>query len=188
MEGSATCAKSQLVHPVSLFVEFAIDRSGEMNKSLPYVTAALLCEKVLREKDESLTLVRIVDRVQYRLEVGPGNPPLPADLKPVIPLQGLVSIKSGPVTGDHIIKIFIQKPGSDRKEVFEQPVTFLGGDHGQNIILNIGFVVESDGLYWLDVVFDEDLLTRIPVMITPMPPGPTGQTSSPTKSPLAVQS
>ena len=140
-----------------------------MDKPRPYVTAALLCEKLLHEKDESLTLVRIVDRVQYRLEVGPG---VPKDLRPIIPLQGLVSIKSGDVIGDHIIKIFVTKPNENRKEVFSQLVTLLGGDQGQNIILNLGLGVEKDGdgLHWIDVVFDEEVLTRIPLMVTAMPP------------------
>ena len=40
----------------------------QMDKPRPYVTAALLCEKVLQEKDESITLIRIIDRLQYRLQ------------------------------------------------------------------------------------------------------------------------
>ncbi|MFY9903636.1 MAG: hypothetical protein WBX02_03310 [Terriglobales bacterium] len=138
-----------------------------MDKPLPYVTAALLCEKLIQEKNDVVTLVRVVDRLQYRIEVGPN---MPKDLKPLVNIEGFVSLKSGPVTGDHIIKIFVEKPSGERKEVFVQPVKFLGGDHGQNIILNIGLGIEVDGLYWFDVVFDEDLVTRMPLMVTAMPP------------------
>ena len=131
-----------------------------MDKPLPYVTAAILCEKVLQEKDESISLMRIADRVQYRLEGAPKG------VKPMVAIQGLVSIKSGPVTGDHTVRLVIERPNGDRKEAHTQPVKLLGKDHGQNIILNIGLGVEMDGVYWFDVEFDDQLLTRIPITIT----------------------
>ena len=135
-----------------------------MDKPRPYVTAALLCERVIQEKDESLTLVRIADKIQYLIQ-GPG---LPAGLKPMINLNGLVSIKSGPVTGEHKITIVMQRPDAIRKELYAIPVKFLGEDQGQNVILNIALGVEQDGLYWFDVLFEEEVLTRIPLMVMPL--------------------
>ena len=44
-----------------------------MDKPRPYVTAAMLCEKVIQEKDESITIVRIADTLQYSVE-GVGLP------------------------------------------------------------------------------------------------------------------
>lgn len=138
-----------------------------MDKPRPYVTAALLCEKVLQEKDESLTLVRIADRLQYSVQ-GVGVA-LPEGLKPVINIEGLVSIKSGPVTGDHTIDIFLQRPNGDRKAVATFAVKFLGQDHSQNLILKMGVGIQEDGLYWFDVFFDGEVLTKIPLMVTPAP-------------------
>jgi hypothetical protein len=157
------------------YVGIGIDRSSEMDKPRPYVTAALLCERVLHEKDESVTLVRIVDRIQYRVETkGEG---IPKDIKPIVSIQGLVSLKSGPVTGDHVITIWVEKPNGERKQAFAFPVKFLGGDQGQNLLLNIGLGIDQDGLYWFDVFFDAEVLTRTPVMITPLPePEPKAQT------------
>jgi hypothetical protein len=136
-----------------------------MDQQRPYITAALLCEKVLHEKDESLSLIRIADKIQYRLD----GPALPAGLKPMISLHGLVSLKSGPVVGEHRVVVVIQRPAGDRKEVAGYDVKFLGEDQGQNVILNISLGIEQDGLYWFDVLFDGEVLTRIPLMITPMP-------------------
>jgi len=136
-----------------------------MGKALPYVTVAVLCEKVLQEKDESLSIMRMVDKLQYRVDVSPG---LPKDIKPIVYIQGLVSVKSGPATGEHVIRVVIERPKGDRKEIFSHPVKLLGGDQGQNIILNLGLGVEQDGLYWFDIVFDEDVLTRIPLMVIPL--------------------
>lgn len=130
-----------------------------MDKPRPYVTAALLCEKVLQEKEGSLSLIRIADNIQYR-PVG-----APEGVKPIINIQGLVGLKSGPVKGNHTMKIVVERPSGERKEVFSQPVTFLGRDHGQNLILNVGLAIEQDGLYWFDVMFDDEVLTRIPLMV-----------------------
>jgi len=129
-------------------------------KTLPYVTAALVCENVLQEGDGSISAIRIADRVQYRIK---GMPP---DAKPMIGLQGLVSIKSGAVTGDHTLRVVSERPNGERKDVHTQPVKLLGKDHGINLILNIGLGVDQDGIYWFDVFFDDDLLSRIPLTIT----------------------
>jgi hypothetical protein len=137
-----------------------------MDRSRPYITAALLCERVIQEKDGSLTIVRIADRMQYQLQTVGAQ--LPEGMKPMVPIQGIVSIKSGPVTGDHKIKVVVERPNGNRKEILAHPVTFLGGDQGQNIIINLGLGVEQDGLYWFDVIFDEDVLTRIPLMVIPV--------------------
>lgn len=158
-----SCAKSECHDSLVFHLEIGIDRSRKMDKPRPYVTAALLCQNVLQEKDESLTLVRVADRLQYRVEG------LPQGTKPMIAIQGLLSIKSGPVTGDHTITVVSEKPSGTRKQVHSLPVKLLGRDHGQNIVLNIALGIEEDGLYWFDVLFDEELLTRIPLMVIPLP-------------------
>jgi Family of unknown function (DUF6941) len=135
-----------------------------MDKPRPYLLAAVLCEKVLQEKDDTLTVVRIVDRLQYRIE-GPG---LPAGTKPTISIKGLIALRSGPVIGKHPIKIVGEKPDGTRKDLYITHIEFLGRDHGQNIILNLAIGIDQDGLYWFDVFFDEDLLTRIPLIVTPL--------------------
>ncbi len=137
----------------------------------PYVTAALLCEKVIQEKDESISIVRIADKLQYRLEG------VPEGTRPVVNLQGFISIKSGEVTGEHAIKILAEAPNKQRKELMTVDVNFIGQDQGQNIIINLGLAVEQDGLYWLDVIFDGEVLTKIPLMVTELEalPAPAAQ-------------
>jgi hypothetical protein len=84
-------------------------------------------------------------------------------------------LKSGPVTGDHTIRVFVENPAGKRQEVFSHAVKLMGKDHGQNIILNIMFGIEQDGLYWFDVAFDEEVLTRIPLTVA-RESAPTAQT------------
>jgi len=136
-----------------------------MDKPLPFVSAALFCERVLTEKDETLTLVRVTDKLLYRIE-GEG---WPEGVRPLIPIQGLLSLKSGSVTGDHTLVVIGEKPSGQRKQILSLPITLLGKEHGQNVILKLNIVADEDGLYWFDVFFDEQLLTRIPLMVTPLP-------------------
>lgn len=133
-----------------------------MDKPRPYITAAFMCEKVLQERDGSLSIVRIADRLQYRVEG------LPPGVKPAITVNGLVSIKSGMVTGDHTLTIIAERPSGKRVSAYELPVTLKGRDHGTNIILNMNLGIDEDGLWWFDVLFDGELLTRMPLLITPL--------------------
>lgn len=130
------------------------------NKTLPYIAAALLCEKVLQEKDEVISIMRIVDRLQYRVEG------LPPGVKPIVNLQGLIMLKSGPVSGEHTVTIVAERPNGERKELNRLPIVLRGKDYGHNIILNLGLGVEQDGLYWFDVLFDGDVLSRIPITVS----------------------
>jgi hypothetical protein len=136
-----------------------------MDKPMPHLTAALLCERVIQEKDESITLVRIADRVQYSIE-GTG---LPAGVRPMIGLQGFISIKSGPVIGEHKLQVILENPRGQRKKVSEFTFNLLGKDQGQNVIININLGVDHDGLYWFDVLFDDAPLTKIPLLVTAAP-------------------
>jgi hypothetical protein len=160
------CEKSQYRDSLVLYIEIGLDWRQTMNTPRPYV-AVLLCEKVLQEKDGGITLVRIADRIHYSLQMMGGD--FPQNIKPVIGLQGLLSVKSGPVTGDHVVEIVLEKPNGERKQVYSQSVNFLGGDHGQNILLNINLGVDQNGLYWFDVLFDGEVLSRAPLMVTPAP-------------------
>jgi hypothetical protein len=65
-----------------------------MDSGGPYLNAALLCEKVLHEKDEVLSVMRIIDRIIVQaLSVGG---PVPDSLPPsVASFHLLLVLKSG---------------------------------------------------------------------------------------------
>jgi hypothetical protein len=154
-------------HPAELlYIICALDWSVTMDKPRPYLSAALLCEKVIQEKDESISLIRLADRVHYHVE-GPAG--LPAGIRPIIAMHAFLSLKSGPISGEHTIKMVSENPMGNRKEVLNQKINLLGKDHGQNLIVNMNLGVEHDGLYWFDIFFDEELLTRIPLTIIAAP-------------------
>lgn len=128
--------------------------------SHPWLMAALICNETLEEKDNVLSAIRIVDRfIVQKPQNWDGKSPIP------IPLNVLVGFKSGDVRGERRIHIFVVSPNKKRKKLFEATATFLGGDKGVNVRLNVLFAFKSTGTHWIDVYVEKWLATRIPLTI-----------------------
>lgn len=145
------------------------NESPEMNPGThgPHLSMALLCERVLEEKDGVLSIIRVVDRIT-QAAVGPNvpetMPPVPVNLILVI------SLKSGAARGRGTITVGTEAPsGQLLGERIELPVVFEGEDRGQNIVAQMGFTADMEGLYWFDVLYDKRLLTRVPLRIVYQP-------------------
>ena len=131
-----------------------------MDKPRPHVTAALLCESVLQESNGTLSVVRIADKVGY----DPTG--MPEGFRPAFKISGLISLKAGPVVGDHNLKVVVENPQGKRTQIYELALKLMGRDQGQNLIVTLNLGIEHDGLHWFDVIFDDDeVLTRIPLMV-----------------------
>jgi hypothetical protein len=139
-----------------------------MENPRPYVTAALLCERVIQEKNGTLSLIRIADRIGYQVEAMGGA--LPPGFKPVTRMAGLVGLKAGTVRGNHVVNIVAESPTGKRTELLTHSVEFTDQpDGGQNVILEMTMQIEAQGLYWFDVLFDGEILTRIPLTVVQEP-------------------
>ncbi len=134
--------------------------NGETNG--PYLTAALLCEKVLQEKDGILSAIRIVDRI---IATAQGSQP-PVQMPPVlVNITALLMLKSGEVRGSDTIKVQPVAPSGLRSPEISWPIFLEGEDRGANVILQVAFQAMEEGLYWFDVTFKDELLTRIPLRV-----------------------
>ena len=122
----------------------------------PLVHVACVCEHVLTETDNVQSVIRIVDT--YTLHVPEGKKIEDGAAQ----LTALVALKSGEVTGEHTIGLRLVPPDGLKTHDREWPVVFTGGEHGAN--MNIQFVIPrpSKGLYWFDVLWGDEVLTRIP--------------------------
>jgi hypothetical protein len=132
------------------------------NSTGPFLNAALLCEKVLQEKDEVISIIRIVDRITLtaHASLSPETlPPMP------VSLYALISFKSGSAKGRHTVKWITETPSGIRLPEQLLPVLFEGDDRGVNLVLNINMVVDQEGVYWFEVLLEDQLLTRIPLRI-----------------------
>jgi hypothetical protein len=135
-----------------------------MEEGLPYITAALFCDRVIEGKDGVLSVIRIIERAQ--IELGTNDPVL-LQQKVALGLQitGLICIKAGPLEGKFNIRIEAQKPSGKRADLHVFPIELHGGDTGANLILNLTIAVDEDGTHWFDVFFEDRLLTKIPLTI-----------------------
>lgn len=135
----------------------------------PFLAAAVLCERVLTEQDGVLSLIRIVDRIT-QTAVGPETP----DEMPAFPvnLTAVIVLKSGSARGRHSVRITLEAPsGQEIGQEVILPVLLEGEDRGVNLVVNLGFQAEHEGIYWVNVHFgsQKHLLTRVPLRVVYQP-------------------
>lgn len=128
----------------------------------PYLIAALLCEKVLQEKDETISVIRMIDRVVVTVNAF-GSPEI---LPPTaVNISALISLKSGSAKGRGTIKVRVETPSGLKLPDQILPVLFEGDDRGVNLIVGLNMLIDQEGVFWFDVLLDEQRLTRIPLRI-----------------------
>jgi hypothetical protein len=140
----------------------------------PYVAAACVCESVLTEKDGVASLIRIVDT--FHLEQPQSEAPsVPISMR----LKVFVSVKAGALTGEHEIGLKFHSPDGKSRAPHRWPVVFDDRpESGANLIVDFLLSgpapgeLPKPGLYWFDVLWTDEVLTRIPFRITRKPQAP----------------
>ena len=128
----------------------------------PWLATAILCEKVLEDKDGVLSVIRIVDRFFFTV----AGPSAPQKMPPSpIQLTALLSFKSGFAKGSFTVKLVPTTPSHVRMPEHSVPILLEGDDRGANVIINLGMMIKEDGLYWFDVLLDDRLVTRMPLRV-----------------------
>src|SRR5687768_9914206 len=128
-----------------------------MNNKEPFVQAALVCENVLQDKDNVISVIRMVDR--FRVQIPPDAPP---NVRPAIEFKLLLSLKSGAITGKSTVAFEGRSPSGKHSEFGESEIVLNGGEHGVNVIANVTAAVEELGVHWIDVRWNGKSLTQIP--------------------------
>lgn len=129
----------------------------------PYLATAVLCEKVLREADGVLSIIRMVDRITV---TPPSGLPAPAHM-PVVPinLTAVLCFKSGFARGPYTVKIKAINPSRRELNAVELPILLEGEDRGANLVINMGFQADEEGLYWFEVFLMDTLMTKMPLRV-----------------------
>lgn len=123
----------------------------------PYVTVATVCEKILQEKDGVFSAIRIVDQVNF-------SSPESFSEGMQFPLHALVCLKAGDVVGKFELSLKVRKPdGTAFIPNQKWPVTFGHTMDGINIVLNFALSLSTFGQYWIDVLWDGEMLTSFPI-------------------------
>jgi hypothetical protein len=125
----------------------------------PYLAAAFLCERALREVDGVNSYVRVVDRWTI---TGP------TETMPQTAIQAtlVVVLKSGIHRGPGQLQITPRSPSDTRLPQVTVPVLFEGDDdRGVAVILPMAFPVEEAGIYWFNVALDGRSFSEIPLRV-----------------------
>ena len=133
-----------------------------INENGPYLLAALLCEKILQEKDEIISIIRVIDRITVTAQAATS----PATLPPTsVNLNSLISLKSGTAKGRYTVKWRIETPSGIKLPEQLLPVLFEGDDRGANLILALTMLVDQEGVYWFEVFLEDQFFTKIPLRV-----------------------
>lgn len=132
----------------------------------PYVAVATFCERVLRESDNVMSIMRVVDQ----LNISATGPEAPDELPPTpTNLTAAIVLRRGTARGRHSVKLRPEAPGGEQRDGVEVSVNLTGDEEaGANITIDFsGFAVDREGLWWFDVLFgdSETLLARIPLRV-----------------------
>jgi len=140
----------------------------------PYLAMAVLCEKVLEERDGAMSFIRVVDTWTF----SPGGHHAPADFPGQrIEFFLVVTLKPGKASGRSTLSIDLEKPSGEFGKKSEIPVLFDGEDVGVSTIAKVSINVEQAGLYWFHVLLKDQLLTKVPLRIVYRPLQGPGQST-----------
>lgn len=131
----------------------------------PYLQYAVLCERVLREADDVLSLIRIVDLVTVTVVTPAPTSPglvLPA---PLVALTLAIGLKSGDYTGAVPVRVRLEAPSRLNWPDFETYAELRGQERGAAVVLPLQFPAQDEGIYWFAVEVDGELVTRVPLRI-----------------------
>jgi len=133
--------------------------------TLPQLTAALFCEKVLLEQDGVASCVRIIDRIIVSPHEGttpPGSSGLGGN---AFSLNMLISLKGGEFRGETKLTVEMIAPDGKNRQVLSGTAKFGSAGEGANFVIQGPFPIPGPGLYWFEVRCDGQLLTRAPLEI-----------------------
>jgi uncharacterized protein DUF6941 len=139
-----------------------------MDPSGPHLSVATICDRVLTEQDGVLSAIRMVDRVTFLLgdDGAPVNPQHPVTI--------LVVLRAGAARGTFNLEIRREDPSGEESVVLGAPIHLEGEERGASVVISTMFVPEHAGLYWYDVYFEGDRVTRMPLRAVFQPQMTTG--------------
>jgi hypothetical protein len=133
--------------------------NGDTKNSGPYLAFAVICERVLRETDQVPSLIRIFDHLLI-------NGPSPQLSPNSVPLTIAVGFRAGRKQGKSTVSIRPLSPSGQDLPGIEQPILFQGDqESGANLVGQILFPIQEEGLYWFGIFLDGTELTRVPLRI-----------------------
>lgn len=146
----------------------------------PLLTDAMICEKVLEEKDGVKSAIRIIDQVnRTAVAPSPSQTMEPFDY----PLSLLLRFKAGAARGTYKIDVRIVRPSNETAGTMSHPIHFPGPDDaGTDVVVNIMMRIDEAGTWWFEISVNDNRWMRIPLRVVYLPqqiklPGASGAQS-----------
>ncbi len=140
----------------------------------PLLLAALICERVLQEKDGGISVIRLIDQITVGVAVR-GIPPMSstevAQAVVVAPFACsiLLVFKGGRLGSQHVAQVIGHSPDGPPREF--DPAPFVVGSlvegvpPGQNVVMQLQLVLQKEGVYWFEVRLDGRRITATPLRV-----------------------
>ena len=129
----------------------------------PFVAMAVFCARLDRQPDGTVDVVGVVDGIS--LAADPGGDAFDEAAAPVVRLLGLVSLRAGEARGRHTLSLRAHFPDGELGATLTRPIEFTDQAPGATIGFPFELEARETGTYWFDVVYDDRLLTRIPLVV-----------------------
>jgi hypothetical protein len=137
---------------------------------MKFISASLLiCEKVLEEKDETVSAIRLIDH--FRIASQPASSPIKTE-DTVVRVSALGIMKvDDPDTVEHKVELLLLRPTGERVKLGEEmPYTFPVPPQdavippllGINLRIEFGLVAKEMGRHYIVMYFDREEITRAP--------------------------
>lgn len=133
----------------------------------PYLSAAFICEKILVEKDDVKSAIRIIDRVTRSAF---GQAP-PEEMEPFeYDLTFFIRFKSGRARGTLPLEIEPIKPSGESMKRAKMMILFEGEeDRGVDTMGVMKIKFDQTGIYWFNILLNGIRITRIPFRVIYIP-------------------
>jgi hypothetical protein len=132
-----------------------------MQNTKPLVSVATVCERILVEKDNVFSVIRIVDVFWIAPEIISSQP------GGALPISCLVALKAGNYTGQGELSLVIEAPDGKRLEAPENrwPLFFDKDRSGANLIFNMALAFRHIGVNWIEIFWNGEFLTKFAVTL-----------------------
>lgn len=129
----------------------------------PYIQVAAFAERVLEERGEVLSLIRVIDSINVQAHGANAPDELPATDQ--INVSLVLMLKSGDARGRHPLTIEIETPVGHTLPAQTIDATFDGGVRGVQLVL--AFLLDAvEGTFWFHVKIHDRVVTRMPLTVT----------------------
>ncbi|MDT4953581.1 MAG: hypothetical protein QOJ02_1719 [Acidobacteriota bacterium] len=127
----------------------------------PYLLSAVFCEKVLDEKDNILSAIRIIERLTVEF-----IQPVPPDPSPVM-IETMILIKFATVgiEGEYNLHLKMRNPAGKESELVSLPIIVKTENPGFNFKASVSIGLTVEGFYWLLVYLDDKFFTQTPLEV-----------------------